>query len=476
MDSIRDKKDRLSGLPESVLVHILSFLPTHDAVRTMLVKKSFSTLWTLLSSLDLDDSLFDFCELIDDDDDYIGSITQDLPFFIFVRNVLMRHKRPQIDKFRASITTMLYWDIERRSLGHELEAWITFALRKQVKVLEFLGGMIEPGYDLFKLSHMFVSNSLVELRLEAINMNSLTHVRLSSLRILRLIMVDISNGALGEIILGSPSLKELEIYNCGDLNMLSFAAPNIEKLKVDISLFSFSYGEQDDLILLRINCPNLKSFEFTGFVDTVDFINLSSLVDVNFNLSSRGPVFKQFQKFTTALKILACAERVAFSNEFVTVLFYCMLKEVPQILINWKHVKLGIWLTEKHIHGLNCMLTNLQQLEELVIDVTNGLSDFTKPIEAQLVDDTLNGEDCWRSLKRVSIHNIANCSFAVLISLTDLLLRKASVLNELVFYYNGNDQVTEEACNLTLEQLSEFSQKLPTLSKASQHVKICCIN
>lgn len=476
MDSMREKKDRLSSLPESILVLILSFLPTHDAVRTMLVKKSFSTLWTLLSTLDLDEGYFDFCEVIDDDDDYTESITQDLPFFIFVRNVLMRHKRPHIDKFRVSITTMLYWDIERRSLGHELETWITFALRKQVKVLEFIGGMIEPGYDFFKWPHVFINDSLVELRLEAINMNSLTHVRLSSLRILRLIMVEMSSGALGQIIQGSPSLKELEIYNCGDLSMLSFAAPNIEKLKVDISLFSFFYGEEDDLILLRINCPNLKSFEFTGFVDTVDFINLSSLVDVNFNLSSRRPLFKEFQKFTTALKILARAERVALSNEFVTVLFYCMLKEGPQILISWKHVNLGIWLTEKHIHGLNCMLTNLQQLEELVIDVTNGHSDFTKAIEAQLDDDMLDGEDCWRSLKRVSIHNIANSTLAVLISLTDLLLRKASVLNELVFYYNVKGRATEEACNLTLEQLSEFSQKLPTLSKASQHVKICCIN
>jgi len=320
MDSVREKEDRLSSLPDSILVHILSFLPTHDAVRAMLVKKSFSTLWTLLSRIDLDDSGFDFCELVDDDDDdYTGSIMQDLPFFIFVRNMLMRHSRPQIDKFRVSITTMLFWDIERRGLGHELESWITVALRKQVKVLEFIGGTIEPGFDLYKWPHEFVSNSLVELRVEAINMNSLTRVHLGSLRILRLIMVDMSDSALGEIIQGCPSLRELEIYNCGDLHMLSFAAPSIEKLKVDISLFSFYYGEEDDLILLRLNCPNLKSFDFTGFVDCVDFINLSSLVDVNFNLRSRRPAFTEFQKFTTALKILARAERVAFSNEFVTV-------------------------------------------------------------------------------------------------------------------------------------------------------------
>jgi len=55
-----------------------------------------------------------------------------------------------------------------------------------------------------------------------------------------------------------------------------------------------------------------------------------------------------------------------------------MLKEGPQIPINWKHMKLSIWLTDKHIHGLNCMLRNIQQLEELVIDLTKGLSDFTK--------------------------------------------------------------------------------------------------
>ena len=100
---------------------------------------------------------------------------------------------------------------------------------------------------------------------------------------------------------------------------------------------------------------------------------------------------------------------------------------------------------------------------------------YSQPIEAKLDDDTLDGED-YQSLKSVTIHNIANSSYELLLSLTELLLRKASVLNKLVFYYNAKDQSAEKACELTLEQLSEFSRKLQTLPKASQHVKICCIH
>jgi len=49
-------RERLSELPDGVLVHILSFLPTVDAVRTVLGR--FGNLWTLVHSLYFSDRPF----------------------------------------------------------------------------------------------------------------------------------------------------------------------------------------------------------------------------------------------------------------------------------------------------------------------------------------------------------------------------------------------------------------------------------
>ncbi|KAK9057998.1 hypothetical protein SSX86_022838 [Deinandra increscens subsp. villosa] len=50
--------DRISRLPDDVLFHILSFLPTKHAVATSILSSRWVNLWSFLSIIDLDDSLY----------------------------------------------------------------------------------------------------------------------------------------------------------------------------------------------------------------------------------------------------------------------------------------------------------------------------------------------------------------------------------------------------------------------------------
>ncbi|KAJ8628461.1 hypothetical protein MRB53_021768 [Persea americana] len=43
--------NRISSLPESILLHILSFMDTNDAVRTGILSKSWRHLWTSVPNL-----------------------------------------------------------------------------------------------------------------------------------------------------------------------------------------------------------------------------------------------------------------------------------------------------------------------------------------------------------------------------------------------------------------------------------------
>ncbi|XP_010507534.1 PREDICTED: F-box/LRR-repeat protein At3g58900-like [Camelina sativa] len=60
--SDEEEGDAISNLPEDLLFHILSFLSTREAALTsVLSKKRWRDLFTLLPSLDFDDSIFMPC-------------------------------------------------------------------------------------------------------------------------------------------------------------------------------------------------------------------------------------------------------------------------------------------------------------------------------------------------------------------------------------------------------------------------------
>lgn len=55
-----ENEDRMSSLPDSVLCHILSFLPTKTCVATSLVSRRWRHLWEYLQVLDLADDSYYF--------------------------------------------------------------------------------------------------------------------------------------------------------------------------------------------------------------------------------------------------------------------------------------------------------------------------------------------------------------------------------------------------------------------------------
>ncbi|MCI10311.1 F-box/LRR-repeat protein [Trifolium medium] len=59
--------DRISSLPDPILYHIISFLPTKSAATTTILSKRWNPLWLCVPTLNFDDTQFkDYIGLLHD--------------------------------------------------------------------------------------------------------------------------------------------------------------------------------------------------------------------------------------------------------------------------------------------------------------------------------------------------------------------------------------------------------------------------
>ncbi|XP_074307274.1 F-box/LRR-repeat protein 25-like [Silene latifolia] len=294
--------DRLSEMPDEVIVHILSYMPIVDAVRTMLIRR-FGTLWTLIPTLKFE---------AEDAPDSTWRSNDVGWFYIFVRNVLMLHKRPVIDKFRL----LLGWFHEkgRREAGDDIRMCLRFALDKQAKEIHFS----DITSELTNSSDFpnFTSQSLVTLELCHCCIYPQLQVNLGSLKKLLFWHTEMSEEAFQQVISGCPSLEELHIMEPYDIKKLRFSAPNIRRL----SLVLLNDEDTDDPWLFDF--PNLISLDLElGQIPNV--INVSSVRDVYlkqllFNMDD----VNELRRFNIFLEKFSCIEDFQLSLNASELLLY----------------------------------------------------------------------------------------------------------------------------------------------------------
>ena len=88
--------DKINLLPDDVIIHILSFIPTKHVVATSILSSRWVNLWSFLPTIDLDDSL------------YLNPLKKDsssssVMFLDFVQRVLTFTQNQTIVKFRLHI-------------------------------------------------------------------------------------------------------------------------------------------------------------------------------------------------------------------------------------------------------------------------------------------------------------------------------------------------------------------------------------
>ncbi|EOA18354.1 hypothetical protein CARUB_v10006874mg, partial [Capsella rubella] len=236
-------EDKISALPEDLLIYILLFLPTKDVVNTMFLSKRWRSIWKMVPSL----------EYIESKDSERASV------WWFLDKSLQQHKAPILESFSIVLD-------ERCPIDADINKWIANAVYRRVRMLKLILKWSAAPIGL--PASLYTCETLVELYLSReILLDVPSSVCLTSLRKLELSEVVYKDAVSHVRLLSScPVLENFYVRRIRNDNVTNFIVevPSLKKL-------SYKKEQSDKLsdvlrdigASLVIDCPVLKRLDFT---------------------------------------------------------------------------------------------------------------------------------------------------------------------------------------------------------------------
>ncbi|PIA59103.1 hypothetical protein AQUCO_00400156v1 [Aquilegia coerulea] len=254
-------EDRISNLPETILHHILSFLPTKDAVLTSALATSWRYLWKSYHSIDICD-----WESMNGGDKINGKMS----LSEFVNSVLLLNEASNMIKFSLMCTECDpdYFD-----------NWISTLISRNVQ--ELVISVVLKNRYVFPHCLFTSGGSLRILKIDfvmGVSIKIPTSVLFSSLKVLHFKNIAFScEESMQEISFSCSILDELFIYQCTwlDIKVVNIHAPTLQTLMI---LDRWDIGLLDSEI--KINAESLMSLRFTSHLPyKYSLCHLSSVVN-----------------------------------------------------------------------------------------------------------------------------------------------------------------------------------------------------
>ncbi|KAL8236102.1 hypothetical protein R6Q59_017183 [Mikania micrantha] len=351
-----EDEDRISKLPDCLLVEILSRLPaTKCAVITGALSKRWKHIWTSVPNL-----------IFSHHGDPSGN------FISFVDKILIQ--RGQL-KLKSLIVYSTYDD----RFESQVHNWIRYALNCNVEEINMFFWHTKRQI-MFLLDQCFFTNSyFTDLNLTFCQINPAGAIRWEKLLSLHVSNVNLDEDLIENILSGSPVLETLVLNECFGFRRLNITSKSVKKL-----VFDGCFANAD---VIEINAPNILSLEIVDYLylRKILLINVSSLVEADLDYALRGEYEMNPKE----------AEEE-------------MLKRFITNLVHVKEVKIGVLcfkaLSRLEAKGfifpsnLNICDVSYYPFESdsdslELSDRTNSDSDETRDSEMLLLDDGPTGEE-----------------------------------------------------------------------------------
>lgn len=255
--------DRITNLPDSMLIHILSFLPTKCAVRTCILSTRWKHIWASVPNLH-----FFF-------KDRHCSVFAD-----FIDRVLFFHELPCIQRFSLECAGV---DLNR------LNTWVSVAVRRGVQELH-----IDVQYtgDCIVLlpPTLFTCTTLVVFKLRSeIQMEILGLVRFPNLRVLHVSLQYPFGDMIQKLFCSCPVLEDFSIGGRVDNSQaMAFDISTVALKKLEMDFYE-DQGFEDSDIEFVINAPILEHLTLRDdYFALYRLKNLSSLFRADIDVGCIG--------------------------------------------------------------------------------------------------------------------------------------------------------------------------------------------
>ncbi|KAJ1267712.1 hypothetical protein BS78_07G078600 [Paspalum vaginatum] len=244
----RGGRDRLSGLPDRVLLRVMSHLKAWEAVRTTAISKRWRDLWRSAGHLDIRRP----CPCRDSRDHSIRAHRTEA-FAEFVKNLLLgrRQLRANVDSLR------LCWSHEAND--GDANAWVAYAVRHGAEEVELSARRHEGVvYPVPEYTSFVVADG-----------DSFNHARL---KILKLTHIQLDGTTFTQLCSGCACLQELELKDCQIPDATRIRSTKLKRLTMVLC---------EILKGLLVYAPNLVSLHCSKPLGHVWIENLGSLGVVN---------------------------------------------------------------------------------------------------------------------------------------------------------------------------------------------------
>ncbi|KAF8391413.1 hypothetical protein HHK36_023718 [Tetracentron sinense] len=441
-----EKLDRISGLPDFILLQILSSMPTKDAVNTSVLSKRWEYLWSSLPVLDFSVPNHDFSDP--------NKYPED-EFVYFVDRTLFFYEGSKIRKFR------LDFGYFSGSFASYVDSWIRFVVRKKVEELD-----LDLSPNLYELPpHLCNNDSLAKLRLKYCDFRPRGPFSWRLLTSLSLDHIPLSDNLIQDILSGSPSLEYLDLQECRGLMHLNITSPSIKQLIVQYDDHDVYDSTKSDSVL-EISAPNLQSLGIIGFwCRRCRLMNLQCLVQASLNFRVVTNDFEGCDNILReVLESLHHVKDLTIGSWCIRILSTWELKILPSPPSKRKCLTLYTYLMKWDLPGIASLLRSSPDLETLVVKMSfaNRTQDF-------------DGENYWNSLKhsfQCLLHNLKTVKIVSFVGrdcemdLVQFMLKHAMVLEKMVIYSERLPDLKWWK-RFMPEELLEFTQKMLTFSRAS---------
>ncbi|XP_009767812.1 putative F-box protein At1g49610 [Nicotiana sylvestris] len=478
-------EDRISGLPDAILIHILSLLPTIESVNTILIRR-FNHLWPFIHKLTFDQCMFPGHNCV-----YYSQANRpdyDERFLNFVRHVLLLNKSPTLYKFSLDFHFSLSHSIRQRvsnrtdrwqydclrsekRMANEIGTWIQFALNKNLKVLDLsfsAHGTFEPQayYDLpnFVLS----SPHLVELRLAYCKINTKKKSDLKALTTFSLDNVMLMDQSMDYILSGCPVLEELTLWFCYGHRRLVLVNSNLKTLVLGIRWFGTR---------IHVSAPTLLSLEMSGTVEVLDITNVASIVEVSVNRMEKYDFkeYKDYQEMRILLQTITGAKSLKLCSWFALVFSSWQLTNLPAPTFSCKALNLQLDFVKWHLPGILNLLKHCPCLENLIIEITAYYDYPSRNATSWIHPYDFDGDEFWNMVDtpvQCLTHHLKTVEVAGfvmekhVIHFVEYLLRSSMVLEEMVIFAEKQTWIYGPI-TLMSGKVQEFEERLINAPKAS---------